>query len=77
MYLHGDGSTVGQGDCNDHNPAVHAGLAESTGDRVDSDCDGLADEAVDDTPSSDTTDQDATGTRCRTIRVFGDAFEAG
>ena len=71
-----DGSSIGQGDCNDHNSAVHAGLAESVGDRVDNDCDGLADEAPDDTLSGDTTDQDGDGFPMSNDRVFGDAFEA-
>jgi hypothetical protein len=72
----GDGSSIGQGDCNDHNSAVHAGLPESVGDRVDNDCDGLADEAADDTLSTDTSDQDGDGFPMSNDRVFGDAFEA-
>ena len=67
---------ITQGDCNDHNPQVNPGLVESVGDRVDNDCDGLGDEAANNTPSSDTTDQDGDGYTMANDRVFGDLFEA-
>lgn len=72
-----DGTSVAQGDCNDHNSSVYPGRAESVGDRIDNDCDGLADEAADDTPSSDTSDQDGDGFPMANDRIFGDLFESG
>ena len=36
----GDGFTVGDGDCNDEDPAVHPGAADAAGDGLDTDCDG-------------------------------------
>ncbi|MEZ4237237.1 MAG: putative metal-binding motif-containing protein [Myxococcota bacterium] len=44
-----DGWTVGEGDCDDNDRAVHPGLAEVCNDRADNDCDGLFDEGCDDT----------------------------
>jgi hypothetical protein len=58
------------GDCNELDAAIHPGAAEVPGDRVDNDCDGLADETPGsgggpdggaDVPSSDTRDMDGDG----------------
>jgi hypothetical protein len=43
----GDGYTVAQGDCDDHNPDVHPGHPEICGDGFDNDCDGVADRSTD------------------------------
>jgi hypothetical protein len=49
------------GDCNDADADVFPGQAEAAGNRRDDDCDGLADEDLDDVPSSDTGDEDGDG----------------
>ncbi len=36
----GDGYTAGQGDCDDHNAAIHPGGTDFCGDGIDQDCDG-------------------------------------
>jgi len=43
----GDGQSVAQGDCDDHNPMVKKGMAEICGDGLDNDCDGVADRSHD------------------------------
>lgn len=43
----GDGVTIADGDCDDHNATVHKGAAEICGDGLDNDCDGVADRSVD------------------------------
>jgi putative metal-binding protein len=43
----GDGQSVAQGDCDDHNPMVKKGMPEICGDGLDNDCDGVADRTVD------------------------------
>ncbi len=73
----GDGARAGGpmdlpahgGDCNDLEAAIHPGAAEVVGNRVDDDCDGLADETeqpggdggVVVVPSTDTADMDGDG----------------
>lgn len=49
------------GDCNDLNAAVFPGQTEIVGNRFDDDCDGLADEAANGDPSTDTGDIDNDG----------------
>ncbi len=56
----GDGFTVGQGDCNDADPAIHPGAVEVCN-RADDDCDGQVDEGVTATFFADT-DGDGFGT---------------
>jgi hypothetical protein len=43
-----DGYIDGEGDCNDFDPGVNSGAAESCGNGVDEDCDDAVDENVDD-----------------------------
>jgi hypothetical protein len=43
----GDGQSVAQGDCDDHNAMVKKGAAEICGDGLDNDCDGVADRTQD------------------------------
>lgn len=49
------------GDCNDTRPAAYPLQAELVGNLIDDDCDGLADEDVNNNPSTDTTDHDGDG----------------
>lgn len=55
------GAVPGGGDCNDNDPNVYPGHAETVGNHVDDDCDGLADEDSNDNPSGDTNDFDSDG----------------
>jgi len=48
-----EGSGVAKGDCNDSEKAVHAGAAEVAGNRMDDDCDGLADNPTQKKPADD------------------------
>jgi len=43
----GDGQSVAQGDCNDHDPEIFTGHPEICGDGKDNDCDGVADRSTD------------------------------
>ena len=57
------GGAVGsdEADCNDWDAEIRPGLPEIPGDFVDNDCDGLADETSDGTPSDNTVDRDGDG----------------
>ena len=59
----GDGkkSATSGGDCNDHDPNIHPGATEVVGNFKDDDCDGLADEDAQNTPSTDAMDRDHDG----------------
>jgi hypothetical protein len=46
------------GDCNDTDAGVFPGQAENAGNRMDDDCDGLADEDAEGNPSMDANDMD-------------------
>jgi hypothetical protein len=70
-----DGTSLAQGDCDDTRSAVEPGLVETVGDWRDNDCDGRADEALDDTPSLDGIDHDNDGYGLFG-RVFASDFEA-
>jgi len=59
--LDGRDSAVEGGDCNDHDENVSPRLAEVADNGKDDDCDGLADEAADNTPSTSTADADQDG----------------
>jgi hypothetical protein len=70
----GDGIALQQGDCDDGDSAVHAGVPEIVGDRKDNDCDTRADEDATDVHSADGQDHDADGYGMF-ARVFTDTFE--
>lgn len=53
------GSIASGGDCNDTDAAVYPGHPEVVANGYDDDCDGLADEDINNNPSGDTTDADA------------------
>lgn len=59
----GDGKRPGisGGDCDENSAANHPGATEVVGDGIDNDCDGLADEDPQNTPSTDTQDLDHDG----------------
>jgi hypothetical protein len=54
-------ATTQGGDCDDTDATIHPGQVEVVGNGVDDDCDGLADEDVDNNPSTDNSDADADG----------------
>lgn len=45
--MDGDGISVANGDCDDHNASVKPGASEVCNDGLDNDCDGVADRSVD------------------------------
>jgi hypothetical protein len=70
----GDGWTLAQGDCDDTRTSVNPGAQEIVGDRIDNDCDGLADENAADEPSPDGIDHDGDEV-AMFARVFASGFE--
>lgn len=70
--LDGDGASLQQGDCDDTDPSMRAGLAEIAGDRRDNDCDGFAEESDAFVFSNDGSDHDEDG-----YGLFGRVFFAG
>ena len=52
---------IAEGDCNDNVLEIKRGNPEIAGNHIDDDCDGLADETADGTPSPDTMDRDGDG----------------
>ncbi|MEJ7600412.1 MAG: putative metal-binding motif-containing protein [Kofleriaceae bacterium] len=54
----GDKPYIAQGDCNDHVAAIGPGNPEVPNNSLDDDCDGLADETADGTPSPEDVDKD-------------------
>ncbi|HEY6544783.1 MAG TPA: MopE-related protein [Dokdonella sp.] len=71
----GDGISLEQGDCDDTESAIHPAQAEATGNFFDDDCDGLADEDIDDHPSTDALDRDLDGVPIAPDRIFATGFE--
>ncbi|HEY5934283.1 MAG TPA: putative metal-binding motif-containing protein [Kofleriaceae bacterium] len=57
----GEKPFIKEGDCNDNVMAIRPGNPEIAGNQMDDDCDGLADETADNTPSADNTDRDGDG----------------
>ena len=49
--------------------------AETVGNFFDDDCDGLADEDIDDHPSTDAVDRDLDGVPIAPDRIFASGFE--
>lgn len=70
-----DGVSIAAGDCNDNNPAVHVGATEVIGDRIDNDCNGLADEDALGNPSTDAQDHDGDGLPMSNDVIFYDGVE--
>ncbi len=70
-----DGFSLAGGDCDDTNTAVTPVQAEAVGNFFDDDCDGLADEDIDDHPSTDAVDRDLDGVPIAPDRIFASGFE--
>lgn len=71
----GDGWTLANGDCNDTAGSVHPGGVELVGDRIDNNCNGIADEDAQGNPSTDTSDQDLDGLPMSNDRIFYAGFD--
>ena len=71
-----DGFTIAQGDCNDHDASIHTGAAEIIGNRVDDNCNGIADEdAQGNPPANDMEDDDEDGYTLRADLIFLSGFD--
>ncbi|RYD15747.1 MAG: hypothetical protein EOP90_07315 [Lysobacteraceae bacterium] len=70
-----DGFSLEQGDCDDTDTAIHPMQAEVAGNFYDDDCDGLAEEDVDNRPSTDALDRDLDGVPIAPDWIFGSGFE--
>jgi hypothetical protein len=71
-----DGQGLVSGDCDDTRAQTIAGGAELAGNRIDDNCSGLTDEAVDGTPTTDRQDLDLDGYDIGPV-LFSAGFEAG
>jgi hypothetical protein len=72
----GDGISLNAGDCNDTQTSAAPNSAEIAGNLIDDDCDGLADEAIDDTPSNDAADHDEDGYTIGPDLIFRSGFDS-
>jgi hypothetical protein len=72
-----DGVTIQAGDCDDRVSSIRPGSIEIAGNLVDDDCDGLADEDINNNPSLDEVDHDHDGYFIRPDVIFRSGFEPG
>ena len=71
-----DGFSIAQGDCNDSDPSIHPGAAEIIGNRIDDNCNGIADEdAQGNPPVDDMEDDDSDGYTLRPDLIFQSGFD--